>query len=349
MKRRNFLKTGAFASAYLAAGITNKACSGKSGQKINKRDAILSLIHSDGPQEYFPAGFFLHFDKQYHTGPAAVEKHLDYFRHTGMDFLKIQYEKEFPRIPEISSAAHWSNMPFYKRDFFEEQLAVIEGIIRSAKSEAPVIATLYSPFAMAGTTSSYEMVTRHLEEDPEQVKQGLEIITESLLIYAKECIKLGVDGFLHSSQGGEGGRFSDYSLFTDYVKPFDLIIGKEIEANCSCNILHICDWAGDYDDYSAFLDYPGHIVNSSLHLRNQKETSSKEMYSLFGKPFMGGLDKRGILVSGSREELESEVTKVLREAPERFILAASCTIPSDTDWDQIKTAVDASHRFQKER
>jgi uroporphyrinogen decarboxylase len=345
MERRHFIKTGVLVSAVYASGIM--AYSTNRTNPVNKREAVLGLINDDKPQEYYPGGFFIHFDKKYHTGKAAIDKHLEYFRYTDLDFIKIQYEKGFPGISEIQKPADWAKMPLYKKDFYEEPLAVIEGIIRNAKSEAPVIATFYSPFACAGSTTTYEMLTQHLEEDPEQVKKGLEIISESLMIYVKECIKLGVDGFLQSTQGGEGGRFSDYRLFTEYVKPFDLVIGKEMEEHCACNILHICDWAGDYDDYSAFLDYPGHIINSSLHLRNNKSLTSKDLYRLFNRPFMGGMHKRGILTSGTQAEIKAEVNNVLSEAPEKFILAASCTLPGDIDWDKIKNALDTAHLYNR--
>ena len=66
---------------------------------MNKRDAMLALLDPALDQPYVPAAFFLHFDPMYHQGQAAVAKHLDYFRYTGMDFLKIQYERNFPPIP----------------------------------------------------------------------------------------------------------------------------------------------------------------------------------------------------------------------------------------------------------
>ncbi|MEE9460326.1 MAG: uroporphyrinogen decarboxylase family protein, partial [Bacteroidales bacterium] len=184
------------------------------------------------------------------------------------------------------------------------------------------------------------------EEDPEQTKKGLEIITESLLIYVKECIKLGVDGFLQSTQGGEGRRFTEASLFTEYVKPFDLIAGREMEAGCSSNILHICDHLGNYDDYSAFVDYPGHIINCSLDLTNDQTISSREMYQLFNRPFMGGMHKRGVMASGTQDAISSEVSRVLSQAPAKFVLAASCTLPGDIDWANIKTAIDTAHEYQ---
>jgi len=42
---------------------------------------------------------------------------------------------------------------------------------------------------------------------------------------------------------------------------------------------------------------------------------------------MGGIDKRGIIVNGSQAEKESKVREVLDNAPEKFILGASCTLP----------------------
>jgi len=344
MERRQFIRSAGIVTGVCASGLSTWSCRSKQAKPVNKREAVLGLIQNDRPQEYYPGGFFIHFPREYHTGEAAIDKHLEYFRYTGLDFVKIQYENTFPPIPAISKPSDWANMPMYKKEFYEDQLAVTEGIIKKAKNEAPVIATFYSPYACAGHTITDKLLTRHLEEDPELVMKGLEIITESLMIYVKECISLGVDGFLQSTQGGEGGRFSDYRLFTEYVKPFDLYAGKVMEDNCPCNILHICDHMGNYDDYSAFLDYPGHIVNSSLQL-TEKTITTKEMYDLFDRPFMGGMDKRGVMASGTQAEISDEVSNVLSEAPERFVLGASCTLPGDVNWDNIKIALETAHNY----
>ena len=57
---------------------------------MNKRDNLLRLIHDPTPPNHVPAAFFMHFDKAYHSGQAAIDKHLEFFRATGMDFVKIQ-------------------------------------------------------------------------------------------------------------------------------------------------------------------------------------------------------------------------------------------------------------------
>jgi len=41
------------------------------------------------------------------------------------------------------------------------------------------------------------------------------------------------------------------------------------------------------------------------------------------------------------------VTEILADAPDRFILAADCTVPSETPWDHLKSAIDIAHEYRK--
>src|SRR5205823_5124306 len=77
---------------------------------MNKRDAVLSVLDAGNPREYVPAAFFMHFPPEFHEGPAAVEKHVEFFRDTGMDLVKIQYERKFPRVDSIRRPEDWSNV-----------------------------------------------------------------------------------------------------------------------------------------------------------------------------------------------------------------------------------------------
>jgi len=312
---------------------------------MNKREAVLSFLDQSKPQEYIPAAFFLHFDPICHQGPAAVEKHLEYFHYTGMDFLKIQYEQGFPHLPQIQSPQDWAKMPFYKKDFYQPQLDVVAGLVKAAKAEALVLVTLYSPFMCAGHTTSDALISAHIREDPEAVKKGMQIITDSLMGFVKECVRLGVDGFYHSTQGGEAHRFQDQASFQECVKPYDLILMKEIRQTSLFNILHVCDYQDSYDDLSPFLDYPGQVVNCNPQVGNRK-LSGAEISRMFRRPFMGGLERKGILATGSPEAVRREVEVVLKEAPDKFILGADCTVPSETSWDNLKLAIDIAHKWK---
>jgi len=312
---------------------------------MNKRDLVLSLLDPAHLPTYTPAAFFLHFDPTCHRGQAAVDKHLEYFHSTGMDFVKIQYEHTFPVLEHIQRPVDWANMPLYQGDFFEAPLKVVEGIVKDAKAEALVIVTLYSPFMCAGHAVGAERMMQHIHEDPEAVKKGMQIVTDSLMTFVKGCIRLGVDGFYTSTQGGETHRLADTALFNALVRPYDLALMNEIDRACIFNILHICDYSGDYDDLQRFLDYPGHVINCPLKIAG-RPISGQEVTQMFDRPYMGGLDRKGIISSGNPAQVRVATLAALQSAPRRFILGADCTVLPGTPWENLRTAIEAAHQFQ---
>jgi uroporphyrinogen decarboxylase len=221
---------------------------------------------------------------------------------------------------------------------------VVEGLVKAAQPEALVIMTLYSPFMWAAHLDDAH-IADHLNENPDVVMKGLAIMTENVLRLVRGCKRAGVDGFYASSQGGEAFRFQDPNIFQKYIKPTDLAVWDEIQS-CSFNILHICDYEGKYADLTPFLDYPGHVVNSSLKLEDRSLTA-KEASQMFGRPFMGGLERNGIVAARNPEAIRRAATAVLAQAPARFILAADCTVPSDTPWEHLKIAIDIAHQHRQ--
>jgi uroporphyrinogen decarboxylase len=62
---------------------------------------------------------------------------------------------------------------------------------------------------------------------------------------------------------------------------------------------------------------------------------------MFKRPFMGGLERKGVLATGTEAEVKAEAAQVLATAPERFMLAADCTVPAETPWANLRAAIDA--------
>ncbi len=336
--RRDFVASMGLTAAAAAA-------SGAQPKSPGKRAALLSFKGGPGPG-YVPAGFFLHFDEAFHFGKPAVEKHLEYYRATGMDFVKIQYERTFPPRPEVKTPADWKSMPRYGLDFYAGQLEAVAGLVKAAGQEALVLVTLYSPFMCAGHTVNRPVLVKHIEEDGEAVRPGLEAITESLLGFVRECRNLGVDGFYASTQGGEAGTFRDPALFAEYVKPYDLRVMKELDATFRFNVLHVCDYVAPYADLSPFVDYPGHVVSCPGHLTTGPATL-RDLARRFGRPVMGGMDRKGVIGKGTDDEIRRAATEVLRAAPDRFILGADCTIPGTARWEGLRAAIDTAHAFRR--
>jgi uroporphyrinogen decarboxylase len=162
-----------------------------------------------------------------------------------------------------------------------------------------------------------------------------------VLTLVRACKRAGLDGFYASTQGGEAFRFGGTDLFEELVKPTDLAVWDEI-GSCRFNILHICDYEGAYDDVTPFLGYPGHVVNCSLEVGRNRVTPA-QLSDLFDRPFMGGLERKGVLATGGPAEARRAAQAVLAQAPDRFILAADCTVPGDTSWDNLRAAIEVAH------
>ncbi len=340
MNRRKFVSLSALG---LSATATLSRNSFGSPLPANKRERMLSWLAGQSSPNYTPAAFFLHFGNDYKTGSAAAKRHLKFFRHTDMDFLKIQFEQTYTRQAFLQKPADWQKLKLAKLDFYEAQLQTVRELVKAEKKNSLILMTLYSPFMCAGHCATAPLLIQHMEENPEAVKKGLEILAESQMLFVRACIKEGVDGFYASSQGGEAKRFTSPALFTKYVKPYDLVSMNEINKACQFNILHVCDYVAPYAGYEAHHDYPGHVVNANTRLIDRQITG-QEITTAFKRPFMGGIDRHGIIGNGTPAQLEAEVRQAVRNAPKRFILGADCTVEADTNWDRLKQAIAVAHQ-----
>ena len=69
-----------------------------------------------------------------------------------------------------------------------------------------------------------------------------------------------------------------------------------------------------------------------------------------GLLFLGGLNNKGNILNGPKEEIEKEVEAVLRRFGEKGIMiGADCTIQGENiSLDYIKTAVYAAHKYKRQ-
>jgi uroporphyrinogen decarboxylase len=297
---------------------------------------------------YVPAAAFMHFDYSKFGGD-EVKAHLAYRDYVDMDVVKVQYEAAFTQenIPE--KATDWKNVKRLPKGFFDPPLAVVKGCVEGARERGvPCIATLYSAFMGAGHGCGDEVLAKHMVEAPDEVRKGLDIINEDVKLYIRECMKLGVDGFLASSQGGENNRPYPAESFREFIKPVDLDAMAVLDG-LPANILHVCDFEGQYDDFSPFTDYPGKVVNCNLLLKDAPITTKQAQDLLGGeKVFMGGLDRKGILIQPNTEQaIIEQVERVIAEGPEPMIVAPQCTVGNaQTIWDNVKVAIGAAHGYR---
>jgi uroporphyrinogen decarboxylase len=310
----------------------------------SKRDLMLEVLNMEAKPGYIPAAFFMHFGVK---GDAAVRAHLDYFRGTGMDFVKIQFDEQtLPSNDQIKTPQDWSKIPVLPEKWFEPSLYLLKSLIKEAKSEALIIQTLYSPYQMAKQAVPWNVLVEHVKQDAESVCRGMENITLSILHFVQAAARLGVDGFYACTQGGETNRVADHALFNRTIKNYDMLLYKEAAQLVRYNIMHVCDYDGSYANFNLrFQDYPGQVVNVPL-MADNKPLSLRQAAAIFRRPVMGGLNRLGIVSTGSPDEVKKAALEALKDAPANVILGADCTVNSKTPIENLRMAIRTAHEYR---
>ena len=344
MKTNNF-KTAIVALIAATTGI--QAVNAQQSVADNRRERILQVLDQSRPNEYVPAGFFLHFENK--LGRKAVEDHKAFYKATNMDFVKVFYEIAVPKI-DIQSGKDWEKVPVYSEEFFAPQVAVIEDLAREFGKEAFILPTVYSPLALAHQTLGRGKDFKKLiEEDPKAFGQAIKNLSLSIENYLRSARKHGADDFYVSSQGGDGNTIPT-KIWKEQIRPWDKHVSEVANEIGLINILHICDYGTPYKNAEAlyeYADYPASIINVPLKFSDGSTLNLKEAQKRFGRPIFGGLERLGVISKGTLEEAKAEVDKVLKDAAPNFILGADCTVPGDTDWEKLRAVIDYAHTWRQ--
>jgi uroporphyrinogen decarboxylase len=298
------------------------------------------------PVDRVPASFWYHFRSEAHTGSASVEAHLDFYRNTGVDFLKVMNEHLYRVDFTIGGADDWRNLrPIpITSPAYQGLVDEVRQILDAVGDEVFVIVTVHGVFASAfhATRSPEETfahdnaVVHHLRQNAAPVLGALDAIADSLAQLSEACLDAGAHGIYYAALGGERYRFSEEEFLT-WIKPYDLRVLQAIAPRGELNILHVCK---DQVRLNLYADYPAHVVNWSV---SEQNPSLVEGRAIFDRPILGGVQYRGPIVTGPAQAIKAEVRQTLHEfGTKGLLLGADCTLPTETPFANIRTAIEAT-------
>jgi len=315
---------------------------------MTKKERILAAMQGRHV-DCIPAGFYLHFPEKSFFGKEAVEAHLNFYKQTDTDFLKVMNENLYRTVSPLTGADDWKHVrPLTgKEPWIRNQVDIIKELADRVGDEVFILATIHGVFASAfhatglpdSAFARRNPVCEHLCQKPELVGRALGIIAEGLSCFAQACLDAGADGIYYAALGAESYRF-DRKTFESYIKPHDLTVLHSFVSSM-CTVLHMCK---DRLHIDLYQDYPGEIVNWAIHEQNIGLSEGRE---LFRRTILGGFDDRsGILVDGSPADIKSEARRIIETAGTRsFILGADCTLPTTISYEKIRMAVEAAHSY----
>jgi uroporphyrinogen decarboxylase len=185
--------------------------------------------------------------------------------------------------------------------------------------EVPFIQTIFNPLSQAKNLAGPRLLS-DIRQHPEAVKEGLAIITESILRFVDALKSTGAAGIFLAVQ------HASYDLLTqaeyrDLCYPLDMEI-LDTTGEMWFNLVHL---HGVNVMFDLVASYPVQIINW-----HDVETppSLAQAKSLTGKTLCGGLRQWETMVRGTPETVKAEAQAAMEATGgQRFILGTGCVTP----------------------
>ena len=305
---------------------------------MNKKMRVLAALENR-ETDHVPAAFWFHFPAEKAEGQACVDAHLQWYRDTDQDFIKIMCDGYFGYPNEtLEKLADVSELYKMKplgenHPFIREQIERAAAIVKAADGECCVFYNVFCPLSFFRLQTSWEKMMECMKADPEAMKYACSVIAQDAKALVIE--EAGCDGIYYCVQNAEIFRFTAEE-YRRLVTPSDKDVLDYANTLSTHNILHCCGWGGDKNRVEVWQDYEAAAINWAVYVEDMDIPSGRQFFA--GKPALGGFDNRkeGILYSGKEEEIRKFTRELIETCGKKgFLLGADCTIPSDLPVEHI--------------
>lgn len=318
---------------------------------MNKRERVIAALEGKST-DHVPVGFWYHFPPQNQIGEACINAHIDYYRQTNQDFIKIMCDGYFgypnDTLINMKSTSDLYNMKPLgaNHPFIREQVERAKAIVSQLGDECCIFYNVFCPLSYFRLQLDWDKMMQCVKEDKEAVKYACDVISEDAIALVDALInEAGCDGIYYCVQNAELFRFSA-DEYNDLVRPYDLRVLDFANGISRYNILHCCGWGGDKNRLEVWKDYRAAAVNWAVYVEEMSLPSGREFFDT--NCILGGFDNRkeGLLYSGAFDNIKEETKRLIAENGKcGFIIGADCTLSNDIDLARIHCVVDTSREI----
>lgn len=317
---------------------------------MTKRELVTKVLNGEATP-IIPSCFSLHFPQEDKFGERTINAHLQFFKDTDTDIIKIMNENAFPANPGVYSAIDFKRLRVQdsKSAFVQNQVDLVKAILDRADTDKYPMCTIQGVIASLGHSMrpQYQpldeiraLQCKCYRENPQILKDAISRVTESLCYLVRAVIEVGCDSIFYAVLGGEKNCFTREEA-EDIQAPFDKTVIKTAREAGGKVILHLCK---SNLDFERFTSYGPYIDGINWGVYENSIPLEKGIKLFPGKTIVGGLAHRsGIIKDGTLDEIKKEVHSIrkrMKDTP--FILGADCTLATDQDRCKIKAAVEAA-------
>ncbi len=219
-------------------------------------------------------------------------------------------------------------------------LEATEIILDRVGSEVPVTVGVVCPFTNSSHLVGANQLARLTLKDPAAVHRLCRISLEAALAYAEAILDLGATPSLTEPMGS--GSVISPRAFDEFVLPYLKPLTQLVHSRNKKVTLHIC---GDTSHvWNSMVDAGADCISidDEANLHDAKHAVGEHVR------LMGNVRPASIMLQGSPSDVREAVFDCIALAhdnPRGYIIAAGCSLPTETPFANIWAMLDAAHEI----
>jgi uroporphyrinogen decarboxylase len=222
------------------------------------------------------------------------------------------------------SPEEWSDLPVFPAIYGTYgkvlQLAVeTKKELKRKGMDLPVLQTIFNPLTTAAKLAGPKL-WQDIKTCPQEVKAGLEAISQTTINFINANIEAGVDGFFYASQTGRADVISRED-HQEFAEPFDREVANAYAGKTWFNVIHI---HGENTYWDVLSQYPGEVVN--WHDQWAGPTL-EQARAKSDKCFLGGLNERDVFCcpDNTADQVAEQIQRSIRTLDKKgLIIGPGC-------------------------
>lgn len=207
--------------------------------------------------------------------------------------------------------------------------------------KVPFTQTIFSPLTSAAKMVGRDELPIHIRQHPDELHQGLKIITETTRRFVTQVVQRGADGLFFASQAVDPNYITPEE-HAEFAKRYDLQVLEATGGKTWFDIFHL---HGRDISFDQVLDYPVHAFN--YHDRDYGPSLS-EMRKRTTKCLLGGISPGGPIAKGTPDEVAWEVEDAWKQLGGRGLIITPGEVVNPrskpVNVDRLRTAIAATRQ-----
>jgi uroporphyrinogen decarboxylase len=237
--------------------------------------------------------------------------------------------------PGIRAAQDWRRLPRLdpKKGVLGAQNAALARAARELGGAVPILQTVFSPLTTARKLAG-EALLEQLRSEPAALEAGLRAITDTTIDFSLAALAAGAHGLFFATQLAT----TDVLTIAEYERfgrKFDLEVLAAMKGRAKINMLHL---HGENVMFELLAGYPVQMIN--WHDRLTSPTLGDALKSFKGA-VVGGVEERGLLVSGSVQAVRAQVRDAIAQTGgKRLVVGPGCVAAIAATEQNIRAVID---------